>query len=96
MRLLADTQILLWVAMDNPRLPQRFRLALTAADAVIHISAVSVFEVTIKHGLGKLIAPLDMFDGFVAAGCIPLPVTWDHARAVEFLPGTTAIRSTVC
>lgn len=39
-----------------------------------------------KRALGKLPVPPDLFDQAAQAGCIALPVTWDHARAVEALP----------
>ena len=39
-----------------------------------------------KRALGNLAVPADLFDQAAAAGCLALPVTWDHARAVEALP----------
>lgn len=86
MRLLLDTQVLIWAVLDDPALPRRFRDALTDPAAALHVSAASVWEVAIKRGLGKLPVPADLFDQVAQAGCIALPVTWDHARAVEALP----------
>jgi PIN domain nuclease of toxin-antitoxin system len=42
--------------------------------------------VAIKRSLGKLEAPDDMAPTLLAAGAQPLPVTLDHAAAVEALP----------
>lgn len=85
MRLLLDTHIVLWAMLDDPRLPPRLRDAIGGAEAV-HISAASVWEVSIKAGLGKLDVPHDLFDRVLAAGAQPLPVTWVHASAVAALP----------
>lgn len=55
-------------------------------NAEIYISAVSVWEVSIKRATGKMPAPADVFDRAVDAGCLELPVTWAHARIVETMP----------
>ena len=86
MKLLLDTHVLLWSVLADPALPTRFRVALEAPDAEIFVSAVTVWEVVIKRALGKLAVPDTLFDQALAAGCIELPVTWAHARAVETLP----------
>lgn len=86
MRLLIDTHVLIWAVLADPALPERYRAVLSDPDAEIHVSAVTVWEITIKRALGKLAVPADFVDQAIAAGCIPLPVTWDHARAVEALP----------
>lgn len=86
MKLLLDTHVVLWSVLADPALPERFRSALVAEDSDIFISAVSVWEISIKRAIGKLPVPADIFDRALEAGCIPLPVTWAHARAVEALP----------
>ena len=40
----------------------------------------------IKRSLGKLQAPADLAPTLLGAGVHPLPVTLDHATAVEALP----------
>ena len=55
-------------------------------EAEVHVSAVSVWEVAIKRALGKMVVPIDLFDQVAASGCVALPITWHHARAVEVLP----------
>lgn len=86
MRLLLDTHILIWAVLDDPSLSAKHRDLLTSSGAEIYVSAVSVWEIAIKRALGKLLVPMDIFDQARAAGCQPLSVSWEHARAVEALP----------
>ena len=51
--LLLDSQALLWLLDDNPRLGPRAREAITTAQGV-YVSAATVWELTIKTMLGKL------------------------------------------
>lgn len=85
MRLLLDTHILLWAVLDDPRLSAGMRGKIAGAEA-IYVSAATVWEVSIKSGLGKLDVPADLFDRALAAGAQPLPITWTHARAIQGLP----------
>lgn len=50
------------------------------------LSATVVWEVAIKRGLGELTAPEDLVPTLLAGGAQPLPVTLEHASAVQFLP----------
>ena len=50
------------------------------------LSAVVVWEVAIKRSLGKLESPDHFGPTVLRAGAWPLPVTLDHAAAVERLP----------
>ena len=86
MRLLLDTHVVLWAVTDAAALPMRFRAALQDGRTELFVSAVSVWEVSIKTGLGKLDVPQDLWDRVAEAGCAALPVTWAHARAVQGLP----------
>jgi len=85
-KLLVDTHVLIWAVLEDAALPARFRAALSDPEAEIHVSAVSVWELAIKRAMGKLVVPADLFDQVAAAGCLALPIAWDHARAVEALP----------
>ena len=85
MKLLVDTHVLIWAVLADPALPERFRAALSDPAAEVYVSAVSVWDVAIKRALGKLSVPADLFDQAAASGCLALPITWDHARAVETL-----------
>ena len=83
MRLLLDTHALLWAVLDDPRLAPAARSALAAPGAEILISPVSIFEITLKHRLGKLqeaTAFARHHVRFLAdLEWLPLPVTIDHA-----------------
>jgi PIN domain nuclease of toxin-antitoxin system len=58
MRLLLDTCVLLWMVGDPTQLSEAAHAALTAPDAELYISAISAFEIAIKHRKGKLALPL--------------------------------------
>lgn len=55
---LLDTHTYLWFVGDDPRLPEEVKRSLEESDHRLFLSAVSAFEIAIKHGLGKL--PLDV------------------------------------
>lgn len=90
MRLLLDTHALLWALSESPRLSARARAALLDDDSEKIISAVSAFEITTKHRLGKL----PEFDWIAARfpealdslAHSPLPVTMVHAARAGALP----------
>lgn len=83
MRLLLDTHALLWSVLDDPHLSGTARAALSDPDAEILISPVSIFEITLKHRLGKLqqAAPFARHHKrmLVDLDWLPLPVGMDHA-----------------
>ena len=89
MRLLLDTHIALWALVDSPRLPSKARLLILAPDNEVVVSAASVWEIAIKHGLAKKNMPVSGAEAkswFTRAGYTLLPVTADHAALVEELP----------
>ncbi|HBH54427.1 MAG TPA: PIN domain nuclease [Planctomycetaceae bacterium] len=57
MKLLLDTHVFLWYISADPKLPERFRLAIQKPDNEVYLSAASIWEAVIKHGLGKLPLP---------------------------------------
>jgi len=86
MRLLLDTHVLLWVMADDPALSPAARATISRAD-MVYASAVSLWEISIKAGLGKLKIDQDrLVEQLLTAGFEPLPVTWEHAAAVRHLP----------
>jgi PIN domain nuclease of toxin-antitoxin system len=86
MRLLIDTQILLWALMDDARLTAEARKLIVEADEVF-VSAASIWEIAIKAAINKLDADPDEVVGAVAAsGFKELPVTAAHAAGVAKLP----------
>lgn len=86
MKALLDTNIMLWAMSDPDRLSAAARRELARATEVF-VSAASIWEVSIKVGLGKLEVDVDeLVEGLSAAGFEPLPITFEHSRAVRGLP----------
>ena len=57
MRLLVDTCTFLWLAGDSPRLTARVRAAFVNPGNSVYLSSLSVWEIAIKHRLGRLPLP---------------------------------------
>lgn len=57
MKILLDTHVFLWFISADPKLPGAFRAAIQDPANEVYLSAASVWEVVIKHGLGKLLLP---------------------------------------
>ena len=57
MNVLVDTCTFLWVADDVPELSEQARLTVIDPDNEVYLSAVSAWEIAIKHALGKLPLP---------------------------------------
>ena len=83
---LLDTHTLLWWLSDTDRLSPAQHTALSDPDAVVLLSAVSVWEITIKHSLGKLTIPKNFWQQVTTQGFHDLPINAEHARAVGALP----------
>ena len=89
MRLLLDTNALLWALLRPSRLG-RARHAIEDPTNDVLVSIVCAWEIAIKLALGKLSAPPN------ASGWLPrqlaakrftlLPIALEHALAVEHLP----------
>ena len=89
MRLLLDTQVLIWWLLDDQRLREDTR-ALMASEPCV-VSVASVWEVAIKHRLGKL--PLDpsrFRDQSLSAGATLLPINDAHVIETGCLPAIHA------
>lgn len=81
MRLLLDTHVLLWVLNNPAKLSKKTRRLIERSE--ILISAASLWEISIKAGLGKLKAnPHDIFDAIEPSGFDVLPVQATHAIEV--------------
>jgi PIN domain nuclease of toxin-antitoxin system len=89
LNLLLDTHVALWAITDSPRLPIQARELILAPRVVVWISAATVWEIAIKHSLGRGDMPISGEDAiryFRAAGYQFLIIEPDHAAAVESLP----------
>lgn len=54
MRLLVDTCTFLWIVTDAAALSRRARELFQSPDNEVYLSAASAWEISVKHGLGKL------------------------------------------
>ena len=89
MRLLLDTHVALWAIVDSPRLAEHARNLILDPTNSIYISTASVWEITIKHMLGKGDMPVSGTQAaahFQAAGYIELPIVNAHVALLETLP----------
>jgi PIN domain nuclease of toxin-antitoxin system len=79
-RLLLDTQVALWWLSDSRRLSEASSELIAASPCVI--SVASVWEVAIKHRIGKLTVPPARFrDEMRLAGATILSISDAHALA---------------
>lgn len=86
MKLLLDTQVMLWWLLGDARLRQETREQM--AHTACLVSVASVWEVAIKHRLGKLsVDPVTFRDQTLAAGASFLPIDDTHAIETGRLPG---------
>ena len=89
MKLLLDTHLILWAADQSGRLPPAARLLLEDPDNQLMFSAVSIWEIAIKHGLGRSDFHVDarlLRRGLLDNGYLELPITSAHAVAIDRLP----------
>jgi PIN domain nuclease of toxin-antitoxin system len=89
--LLLDTHMALWAVEDNPRLPQAARPLLVDPTTALFVSVVSLWEIAIKHALGRgqeamPMSAADALRFFQAAGYGITPVRSDHVLMLEGLP----------
>ena len=84
MRLLLDTHALAWWSEDSPALSIEARQAIGHHASVSFVSAVSAYEISLKHRLGRwptgaaLLANLPLL--MATQGFGALPVTIEHAE----------------
>jgi PIN domain nuclease of toxin-antitoxin system len=89
MKLLLDTHLLLWAASKTARLSPAARVLLENPENQLLFSAVSLWEVAIKHGLGRQnfrIAPGVLRRALLDQGYAEIALTSDHAVALSSLP----------
>jgi PIN domain nuclease of toxin-antitoxin system len=90
MRLLLDTVTFLWVISDGPDLSGRVRELVVDPENDVYLSAVSAWEIAVKHALGRLPLP-DLPERFVPEqrrhqGIEELPLDGESALHLNRLP----------
>src|SRR5208337_326765 len=89
MKLLLDTHLLLWAAGTPDRLPAAARSLLDDPQNEPIFSSASLWEVAIKHGLGRRDFGVNarlLRRGLLDNGYTELPISSEHAVALDSLP----------
>lgn len=89
MRILLDTNVLLWALVDPSRLSRKVRSELEDPDNEVLFSAASIWEIAIKSALGRAdfaIAPDEIASEALASGFTELAVRASAAARVADLP----------
>ncbi|MBM2826521.1 MAG: twitching motility protein PilT [Dehalococcoidia bacterium] len=89
MKLLLDTQVLLWAAGQPERLTAAARRFLNDPHNELLFSAASLWEIAIKNTLGRedfRVEPRLLRRGLLDNGYTELPITSQHAVNVDGLP----------
>jgi PIN domain nuclease of toxin-antitoxin system len=82
MRLLLDTNALLWTLNGSPRIDSARDLILSD-DTEVFVSAVSWWEIALKIRIGKLQADIsELRAGAFESGLMELPLSGCHAEAL--------------
>ena len=86
LKLLLDTNIVLWTAVTSKRLSREAKRIIERAES-LYVSSVSIWEIGIKVTLGKLDVDVDeLLRTLTDRSFEQLPVTWEHARVFSWLP----------
>ncbi|MDE0626655.1 MAG: type II toxin-antitoxin system VapC family toxin [Bryobacterales bacterium] len=89
MRVLLDTQVLLWAAGSPERLSDDIRDLVENSGTELVFSAESIWEVAIKNGLGRRdfrVDPRLLRRGLLENDYVELAGTGEHAATVDILP----------
>jgi len=84
-RCLLDTHVLLWWLAGDPLSAEATR-AIADPASELFVSAASLWEMSIKAGLGRLEMPEDLADVLADQSIDVLDVTGRHSFAVRHLP----------
>ncbi|MDR3275625.1 MAG: type II toxin-antitoxin system VapC family toxin [Treponema sp.] len=85
---LVDTQSFIWFVEDDERLPQRIKAVMEQDDARLLVSIASLWEMTIKVSLGKLLLSGTLetiFDRLEQNGFDVLPTGTEHLITLSTL-----------
>ncbi len=90
MRMLLDTCALLWFLRNDAELSESAAVAIEDPANEVFVSVVSIWEIAIKAGLGKIRVPNDFESGLeeklTQDGFTLLNVNYRHAAGVFTLP----------
>lgn len=83
--ILLDSHVVIWAMEGSPRLGHRAREMITSGSEV-HVSAVSILELTIKAMVGKISIPDKMSSQLVDQGLSLLSLTAGHVEGLRDFP----------
>jgi PIN domain nuclease of toxin-antitoxin system len=89
MKMLLDTHLLLWAASSPGELSKETRLMLEDDSNELFYSAASIWEISIKTGLGRADFSVDarvLRRNLLDNGYIELPIEGMHAAFIQSLP----------
>ena len=86
MKLLVDTHAALWWLAGDDRFGDEASRQLVDQRSQVLLSAAVVWEIATKRSLGKLELPGAGVQALLDAGAQALPISLEHAAAVERLP----------
>jgi PIN domain nuclease of toxin-antitoxin system len=89
LNLLLDTHVALWAITDDKRLSAIAREVILSPRNAVWISAASVWEIAIKHALGRETMPVTgkkALGYFRQAGFLFLAIQPEHGAAIGELP----------
>lgn len=81
-----DTHVFLWWLADDPRLPAKISKAIADSRSQVFVSAVVIWEISIKKALGKLQCPDNIEEAIRVNGFHSLDITISHALELQKLP----------
>ncbi len=85
MRLLLDTHIIIWALSEPDKLSAEAKSLIQNAEQLF-VSSASIWEMSIKVGLGKLEVDLDEITAELRAmNVTELPISWEHSKQVKKL-----------
>ena len=85
-RILLDTHALIWWLDGDNKLGLNAIEQISNPENDIYVSAATVWEMSIKQQMGKLVAPEDIESKVEQAGFSPLPITLFHGQQAGKLP----------
>ena len=86
MRLVLDTNVLLWTLAGSPKIQPVSQLIL-APESEVFVSTASLWEIAIKTAIGKLTADLtEIRQAVAASGLLELSIRGEHVETIATLP----------
>jgi len=86
MNLLLDTHILIWALENNVLLTEKARTTIINGENLVFVSSASVWEISIKKSLGKLIVPDNLLEELDSHRFSVLNISAEHAMFAGELP----------